>query len=107
MHRWKWRHICALALWTAAGALAYGQTIQIGREVAISKHLQDGEEFLTSLTILLNFGKDLFTANWTRSKLLHGSALAQSKSSPKSRVGSSGTLLAVQECSPSRSDLSL
>jgi hypothetical protein len=52
MHRWKWRHICALALWTAAGALAYGQTIQIGREVAISKHLQDGEEFLTSLTHL-------------------------------------------------------
>ena len=64
MHGWKWRHICALALWTA-GALAYGQTIQIGREVAISKHLQNGEEFLTSLTTLLNFGRDLFTANWT------------------------------------------
>lgn len=45
MQRWKWRHSCVLALWTA-GALAYGQTIQIGREVAIPKHLQDGEELV-------------------------------------------------------------
>jgi hypothetical protein len=63
MQHWKW-FSCALALWTA-GALAYGQTIQIGREVAIPKHLQDGEEFRTVLITLLNFGRDLFTANWT------------------------------------------
>jgi hypothetical protein len=64
MQGWKWRHSCALALWTAS-ALGYGQTIQIGREVAIPEHLQNGQEVLISLTTLLNFGKDLFTANWT------------------------------------------
>src|SRR5579859_6016912 len=38
---------------------------QIGREVAIPQHLQDGQEFQISLTTLLGFGKQLFTANWT------------------------------------------
>jgi cytochrome c peroxidase len=37
----------------------------IGREVAIARHLQDGEEFQLSLRALLVYGKQLFTANWT------------------------------------------
>jgi cytochrome c peroxidase len=37
----------------------------IGREVAIAKHLADGEEFSTPLHDLLAHGKRLFTAVWT------------------------------------------
>jgi Di-haem oxidoreductase, putative peroxidase len=38
---------------------------QIGREVAVPVHLQDGQEFTTPLKKLLTFGESLFTANWT------------------------------------------
>src|SRR5258708_6403514 len=38
---------------------------QIGREVAVPVHLQDGQEFTTPLKKLLKFGESLFTANWT------------------------------------------
>ena len=38
---------------------------QIGSEVAVPAHLQDGEEFATPLRKLLKFGESLFTANWT------------------------------------------
>lgn len=38
---------------------------EIGREVAISHHLQDGEEFTTPLRELLKYGERLFTANFT------------------------------------------
>src|SRR5262245_48719566 len=38
---------------------------EIGREVAVSRHLQDGEEFHLRLQDLLAHGKQLFTANWT------------------------------------------
>src|SRR5258708_40323828 len=38
---------------------------QIGREVAVPVHLQDGQEFTTPLKNLLEFGESLFTANWT------------------------------------------
>ena len=64
MNRWKCRYSGVLAL-SIAGAVAYGQTVQIGREVAIPEHLQNGQEFLISLTTVLNFGRDLFRANWT------------------------------------------
>ncbi|MEZ4863687.1 MAG: hypothetical protein R3C14_20365 [Caldilineaceae bacterium] len=37
----------------------------IGREVAVARHLQDGEEFRISLPALLAQGHDLFAANWT------------------------------------------
>src|SRR5262249_28311400 len=37
----------------------------IGREVAITRHLQDGEEFSISLRDLLAHGQRLFTAVWT------------------------------------------
>jgi len=47
-------------------ALAGGQLpAQIGREVAVPVHLQDGQEFTTPIGKLLKFGESLFTANWT------------------------------------------
>jgi hypothetical protein len=38
---------------------------QIGAEVSVPVHLQDGQEFTTPLSKLLKFGNTLFTANWT------------------------------------------
>jgi hypothetical protein len=38
---------------------------QIGREVAIPRHLQDDEEFSLSAKDLIAYGKKLFMANWT------------------------------------------
>jgi hypothetical protein len=36
-----------------------------GREVAIERHLADGEEFQISPQELIQYGRKLFTANWT------------------------------------------
>jgi Di-haem oxidoreductase, putative peroxidase len=44
---------------------ARGQNSQIGREVAIPRHLQDGEEFTIPLTQLINYGSALFSAKFT------------------------------------------
>lgn len=54
----------AAALTTAA---LWGETAaaQIGREVAIVRHLANGEEFNMPLPQLLEYGKRLFNANWT------------------------------------------
>lgn len=38
---------------------------EIGREVAIPRHLQDGEEFNSSLSDLIRYGKKLFEARFT------------------------------------------
>ena len=38
----------------------------IGKEVSITRHLQDDEELQVSLPTLLAHGKKLFMANWTR-----------------------------------------
>lgn len=38
---------------------------QIGREVAIQRHLQDGEEYQITIPQLVAFGEKLFTAKWT------------------------------------------
>ena len=38
---------------------------QLGREVAVSKHLRDDEEFRIPLPALIAHGKLLFSANWT------------------------------------------
>jgi cytochrome c peroxidase len=42
-----------------------GRPSSIGREVSVPVHLQDGQEFSTSLEALLAHGKLLFDANWT------------------------------------------
>src|SRR6266704_3669986 len=49
---------------TSAPAQFSGAT-PIGREVAVPRHLQDGEEYLLSLPQLVEHGKKLFTAVWT------------------------------------------
>jgi cytochrome c peroxidase len=49
----------------AAGAQTDSRSSQIGREVAIPHHLQDGQEFSVPLKDLLDYGKRVFTANWT------------------------------------------
>jgi hypothetical protein len=46
-----------------AGVL--GQSSEIGREVAIPIHLQDGEEFTTPLRQLIRYGQQLFNARFT------------------------------------------
>jgi hypothetical protein len=48
-----------------AVALGQGLDPQIGREVAIPRHLQDGEEFNTPLNRLIQYGSQLFTAKFT------------------------------------------
>ena len=50
----------ATLAWTQKGMLA-----QIGVEVAIPVHLQDGQEFQMPNEDLIEFGRKLFTAMWT------------------------------------------
>src|SRR5437763_14963717 len=38
---------------------------QIGRELAVPRHLADDEEFRIPLSELVSFGRLLFDANWT------------------------------------------
>jgi len=46
-------------------ALGQSPNSRIGREVAIPRHLQDGEEFNTPLSQLIQYGSQLFTAKFT------------------------------------------
>lgn len=49
----------------ALGLCPYIAIAQIGSEKAITKHLQDGEEFELPIQTLLKHGEDLFRAVWT------------------------------------------
>ena len=55
--------LCLLLL--AGVWLQPARAAEIGREVAIPSHLQDGEEFATPLRWLLEHGQKLFNAVWT------------------------------------------
>jgi hypothetical protein len=55
--------LCPLLI--ALTALGQSPDSEIGREVAIPKHLQDGEEFTTPLRRLISYGSKLFTAKFT------------------------------------------
>src|SRR5262249_59143028 len=57
----------ALAVTLVAMTQLVAQTpsASIGREVAVARHLADGQEFSASLTDLLAHGRLLFDANWT------------------------------------------
>jgi hypothetical protein len=46
-------------------AISRSEATEIGREVAIPRHLQDGEEYEISTRQLIKFGEKLFTAMWT------------------------------------------
>lgn len=57
-----WIVVC----WLAIGLdLAAQASSSLGTEVAISRHMQDGEEYKTSIPMLIEYGRKLFTANWT------------------------------------------
>ena len=58
-------HVCALYCQTRATDPRAAQPSSIGREVAVPRHLQDGEEFSVPLEALLAHGQKLFEANWT------------------------------------------
>ena len=64
MRCWKRQMWRGMVLWIAV-PIVHAQSNQIGREVAIPEHLQNGQEFQISLTTLVEFGRQLFTANWT------------------------------------------
>ena len=53
-----------VVFWAAAMTTVQSQS-GIGREVAVPRHLQDGEEFSLPLRDLVAYGKQLFTAVWT------------------------------------------
>jgi hypothetical protein len=55
-------------LWTwilAAGAAVAVGAAEIGREVAVPRHLEDGEETRVGMLALIEHGRQLFVANWT------------------------------------------
>jgi hypothetical protein len=54
-----------MCLSVATTTLAQSSKTQIGREVAIPRHLQDGEEFTISVNQLISYGLQLFTAKFT------------------------------------------
>jgi hypothetical protein len=64
----RWSSVCftTLSLFLLAiTALGQNANPQIGREVAIPRHLQDGEEFNLSIPQLIQFGSQLFSAKFT------------------------------------------
>ncbi len=60
-HRWLAFPTSLLAM----VAWAQNSNSQIGREVAIPRHLQDGEEFTTPIAQLIQYGAQLFNAKFT------------------------------------------
>jgi len=64
--RRAWRRLAFLtALLVVTVAWAQNTNSQIGREVAIPVHLQDGEEFTIPIPQLIQFGAKLFSAKFT------------------------------------------
>ena len=60
------RRICQwFVLSIVIAALGQDHKSQIGREVAIPTHLQDGDEFTISTAELIQFGAKLFNAKFT------------------------------------------
>lgn len=49
----------------AVAAVGVVHAVHIGREVAITRHLEDGEEFHFSLAAVIDHGRALFEAMWT------------------------------------------
>jgi hypothetical protein len=59
-----WGLYC-LSLFLAAPIRAQTSSSQVGREVAIPAHLQDGDEFTTPIRSLILYGEKLFNAKFT------------------------------------------
>jgi hypothetical protein len=56
--------VAAVAVLLTLAAKAQDGSL-IGKEIAIPRHLQDGEEYELSIPKLIKFGEKLFTAQWT------------------------------------------
>lgn len=64
----QWSFPCSaavLSILLTISALSQGRNAQIGREVAIPAHLQDGDEFNIPLAQLIDYGRQLFNAKFT------------------------------------------
>lgn len=61
---WRGRLILGLSCVVILATAALGAA-QLGREVSIATHLNDGEEFAISLGDLIEHGRQVFIANWT------------------------------------------
>src|SRR5436309_16077563 len=57
--------VIGLSILAVSATAQNPKTSQIGREVAILRHLQDDEEFSIPIKDLIDYGKNLFMANWT------------------------------------------
>jgi hypothetical protein len=55
--------ILVIGLFTMGGSHAFAT--EIGKEVSVRNHLQDGDEFNMKVRKLIGHGKLLFGANWT------------------------------------------
>ncbi len=64
-HRNSIKIAALLAVVTFSDRLPAQNNPEIGREVAIPHHLQDGEEFDLSIKELIAYGKKLFEAHFT------------------------------------------
>ena len=60
----RWCIAVLACCWVLTAGAREGRS-QIGREVAIPHHLQDGEEYQITIPQLVAFGEKLFTAKWT------------------------------------------
>ena len=64
-HRNRLRFLSGLmGICAAASSVTFADT-NIGEEVAVPRHLQDGEEYTIPMSALVDHGKQLFTALWT------------------------------------------
>jgi cytochrome c peroxidase len=59
------RVLIAAVLASAVAGTALAADREIGREIAVRRHLQDGEESVMSAAALIAHGERLFSANWT------------------------------------------
>jgi hypothetical protein len=62
--RVRWCIAALVCCWALTAGVQEGRS-QIGKEVAIPRHLQDGEEYQITIPQLIAFGEKLFTAKWT------------------------------------------
>jgi mono/diheme cytochrome c family protein len=60
----RWCIAALVCCWALTAGVRDGYS-QIGKEVAIPRHLQDGEEYEITIPQLVAFGEKLFTAKWT------------------------------------------
>lgn len=60
-----WPTLVLCSAFIPLGLPAQSSDSQIGREVAIPKHLEDGQEFTVSLSQLITYGASLFSAKFT------------------------------------------